>query len=142
MDKPIRKYVLYKARNLREMKKELKRLKEVRQDIIDSSPLPPDGQPKGKGGTSNPVESKVLRLEKLNFRCDKLAREIEAIEGTRDLLDKYQQEIFDETVIKFCDLTAKSDLLQIPIKRLHQERGKIVRLMAERLGEYIEDKDE
>ena len=41
-----------------------KELEEIKQDIIDESPLPADGQPKGNG-TGNPTEKKAVRITEL-----------------------------------------------------------------------------
>ena len=140
MDRPLRKYILYKSRNVKEMEKELRTLTEKKKDIIDSSPLPPDGMPHGKGMTSNPVESKVIRLEKINERIQRLQKEIEAIRGTRDLLDPFMQAIYDEAIIKYCrDMRAKADLMNMDYDRLRKDRGKILTLIAKRLGEIFED---
>ena len=80
MDQRIKKYIQYKARTLEDRKKELARLKAeretLRQDIIDESPGGMDGMPRGKGKTSSPVESKVLRLEKVDRRIEVLDKEL------------------------------------------------------------------
>lgn len=80
MDIQIKKYIQYKIRTLNERKKERDRLAReydtLRQEIIDESPSPQDGQPKGKGGSSSPVESKVLKLEKIDRRIATLDGEL------------------------------------------------------------------
>lgn len=80
MDIRIKKYIQYKVRTLNERKKEIEKLQkqreELRQNIIDESPSPQDGQPKGKGGSSSPVENKVLKLEKIDRRIGVLDSEI------------------------------------------------------------------
>lgn len=80
MDIRVKKYIQYKIRTLSDRRREFDKLQrkrdELRMDIIDESPAPQDGQPRGKGGTSNPVETKVLKLEKIDKRIETLDREI------------------------------------------------------------------
>lgn len=80
MELQIRNYILYKARTFEERKKELQRLKkfyeEMKQDIIDETTSNMDGLPRGKGGKSDPTQSKVLRFEQLSNRIKILEREI------------------------------------------------------------------
>lgn len=80
MDIRIRKYIQYKVRTLNERRKELDKLnakrEELRRQVIDESPAYMDGQPRGKGGTSNPTESKVIKLEKIDRRIGVLDSEL------------------------------------------------------------------
>lgn len=140
MDRPIRSYILYRARHLRQMEREIRTLEERKRDIIDSSPTPPDGIPRGQGAVSNPTESKAIRLEKINARIEKLRKDIVAIRSIRDTLDNLDKVIYDETIIKPCDsMQIKSQLLKISYDTMRLQRGKILKQIAKNMGEYYED---
>lgn len=80
MDIPVKKYIQYKIRTLNLRKKEFdklnKRRNELRQQIIDESPGTMDGLPRGKGRVSNPVESKVIKMERIDKRIEVLESEL------------------------------------------------------------------
>lgn len=46
------------------------RLKDEMKAILDESPAPPDGMPKGSGFKSDPTESKALRLDEIRGQLD------------------------------------------------------------------------
>lgn len=139
MERHIRKIVLYKARHIDEMKKELRELEQMKQDIIDESPEPQDGMPHGKGNTSNPTESKVIRIAKLDTRINKLTFEIKTILETRDYLTDEQKEIYDNSIIKKVNTDYTIDTERYSRKYFFNERGKILKAIAIRLGEYYEE---
>lgn len=144
MDKRIRKYVLYKVQRREKSRRELENLtslrNKLRQEIIDESPSVPDGQPRGKGGTSDVTQRKALKLIELDRRIDKLGHELSVIKSVEERI--YQmghvtKEIYNETIKKECaDLTAKAQLIGIGRTRLIQGRAKILELFATELGEY------
>lgn len=144
MDKRIRKYILYKARTLEERKRELKRLQykreEMRKNLIDSSGSVMDGQPRGKGGVGNPTETKALKLTELDRRIKKLEEEIKVFTNFESTVTGIQKDIYIETVKKECvDLTAKSQQLCMGRRQLIEGRAKILRYLAQELGEYLKD---
>ena len=139
MERHIRKIVLYKARHIEDMRKELRMLEQARRDIIDESPAPQDGMPHGKGNTSSPTESKVLRLAKLDTRINKLNFEIKTILETREYLTDEQKEIFDNSIVKKVNTDYTIDTGRYSRKYFFNERGKILKAIAIRLGEYYEE---
>lgn len=149
MDIRIRKYIQYKARTLNERKKELykltKKREELRRDVIDSSPAGMDGQPRGKGGTSNPTESKVLRLEKIDKRIEVLDTEIKKfadVEQKIFLMGRIANGVYKETILK--EMNPEYIAMQLGISRasLFNIKAKILEFIATELGEYLNDEEE
>lgn len=144
MDKRIRKYILYKARTLEERKRELKKLQakrsEMREDLIDSSNAPMDGQPTGKGKIGNPTELKALKLLEIDRRIKRLQEEIQVFNAFEKRVTGLQKDIYIETVKKDCtDLTAKAQQLCMGRRQLIEGRAKILRYLAQELGEWLKD---
>lgn len=139
MERHIRKIVLWKARHLEEMKKELWKLEEMKRNIIEASPMPPNGMPRGNGSTSNPTESKAIRLSKIDTRIEKLKFEIRTIQETREYLTEEQKEIYDNSIIKKVNTDYTIDVGRYSRKYFFNERGKILKTIAIRLGEYYEE---
>lgn len=84
MDIRIKKYIQYKINTLSIRKRKLLKLRKereiLRREIIEESPAPPDGLPRGKGKSSSPVESKVIKLEKIDRRIGVLDGELQRFE--------------------------------------------------------------
>lgn len=104
MDIRIKKYIQYKIKTLKERKKERDRLAReydtLRQEIIDESPAPQDGQPKGKGGSSSPVESKVLKLEKIDRRIATLDGELKKFQEIEDKIQLMRERCMDNLLFR------------------------------------------
>lgn len=140
MDKPIRKFILWKCRNLNSMRDRLEVLKERKQEIIDESSGGIDGQPKAKYSFGNVVESKVLKLEDIDYSIQKIEHELKTITEFQKSLTGYERQVYDETIAKESNIEAKADFLHVCRKVLIKDRGRLLRQVASRLGEYI-DKD-
>lgn len=147
MDQRIKKYIQYKARTLEDRKKELARLKTeretLRQDIIDESPGGMDGMPRGKGKTSSPVESKVLRLEKVDRRIEVLDKELKKyieVENKIRLMGREAYTIYSRTIAS--DMNPEFVALELGMCRatLFNVKGKLMEYIAEELGEYLGDR--
>lgn len=148
MDVQIGKYVQYKLRSLKKKRRQLKDLKarrdKLRQEIIDESPPPPDGQPKGKGATSSPVETKVIRLEKVEeriFQVDAELKKFEEIEKNISLMGREQKIIYKETILKDTTADVIADYLDIGRTKLFHIKSKLLEYIAKELGEYFDDDD-
>ena len=77
---------------LRQYYNNLEILKEEEKNILDESPAPPDGQPKGNG-VGNPTENKVL---KLNTRTLLLTRRrLDGITKVKEALCKEDKDLFE-----------------------------------------------
>jgi len=149
MDRRLRKYVLYRVQSREKSRKELDRLesirKEMRGDVIDESSSVMDGQPRGKGGTSDVTQRKAFRLIEIDRRIDKLKMELSAIKNVEDkiyLMGGKAKTIYIETIKKECtDLTAKAQIIGMGRAQLIRGRAKILQLFAKEMGEYIDMKE-
>ena len=149
MDRPIRKYIQYKIRTLNERKKELERLKkereDLRQEIIDESPAPQDGQPRGKGGTSRPVENIVIRLEKIDKRIDVLSGDIKKfteIEEKIRLMGREMYMIYKRGIVDDANQEYVAMEVGMAIAPYYRAKAKLIEYIAEELGEYLETEEE
>ena len=140
MDKRIRKYVLYKAKTLGERKQELKSLYAKRKEVLDSTGgMQLDGTPTGKGKVGNPTEQKAFKLIEIDRRIKKLEEEIGVFTRFEAEVTGIQKEIYIETIKKNCiNLTAKAELMGMGRRQLIERRAKILRHLAQELGEYLE----
>jgi len=59
--------------------RDYERLKEEYSRLLSDTPLPMDGQPKGKGGIGRPVENKAIMLSSLSTKTDAVERAILAV---------------------------------------------------------------
>lgn len=134
MDRHIRKYVLGEARRLPERRKELL---ELRQIIIDASPPPQDGLPHGKGFTSDPTLSKVMKLEKVNSRIKRLEEELSIFENFRNSLDKSAREIYDTTILKDGNVEYHAMDVGYSWQWVFKLRARMLDELAERLNCYL-----
>lgn len=138
MDKPIRKFVLWKCRNLDLMRENLQRMRERKEEIIDESSTVSDGQPRAKYTTTDMVSAKVLRRENIDFSIKKIEYEIRTIESFSKALTGYEKRVYDETIARATNLNAKADLMGINRKKLIADRGLMLRQIATALGEYVD----
>lgn len=145
MDIRIKKYIQYKIRTLSDRRRELnnlqRRREELRRDVIDESPLPQDGQPRGKGGTSNPVENKVLKLEKIDKRIGVLDAELkkyEEIEQKIRLMGRIPYEIYRQSIAKEINAEYLAMELGMCERSLYTTKSKLLEFIATELGEYID----
>ena len=70
-----------------------KELEEMQKDIIESSPEPPDGQPKGNS-TSNPTEQKAIKLRTTRSILA-MERRLKYIENAVARLNEEEKRIFE-----------------------------------------------
>lgn len=95
IDAAVYRYIEHELYNYQRYKKELEL---ERQAILDGSPLPPDGQPRGTA-LSNPTEKKAIALWS-NIGIVALQRSINAIEQTYSELDEEHRKVFIEVYEK------------------------------------------
>jgi hypothetical protein len=139
LDKPIRKFVLWKCKNLKLLEKKLELLRQRKQEIIDESSSGLDGQPKAKYKFGDVVGDKVLRMEQVDYAIAKIEYELKTIREFQNSLVGYEREVYDETIAKDSICKVKADFLHVDEKKLRTDRGKLLRQVAERLGEYIDE---
>lgn len=143
MDLHIRKYVLFKAHKLEEQRKELfwlnAKREELRQNVIDASAFSMDGQPHGKGGTTDVTSNKAMKLLEIDRRIKSIKNDLSAFESVEKRLKGHLKQIYDETIVKECtDLDAKAMICNCGRAQLIRRRGKILTMIAKELGEYID----
>lgn len=145
MELQIRNYILYKARTFEQRKKELRKLKEIyeemKRDIIDESPEYMDGQPHGKGGTSDPVSSKVIKFEKLDKRISTLEHELNTFakaEEKINIMGSLTRRIYKETIKGQANLEYKAMEYGMGTRTLYNYRGQLLEMLATDLGEYLD----
>ena len=90
LNRKVKSYILYEIEMYHENKKQLA---EYKQDIIEASPLPADGQPRGSG-LSNPVESKAIRIESSAY-IRRTEQTVRAIERAFERVDHNHYRVID-----------------------------------------------
>lgn len=147
MDIELRKYIQYRIRTLNKKRQELNKLREkiniLKQEIIDESPLPPDGQPKGKGLVSSPVETKLLRIEKMEKRVgaiDKDIDELKALENKIHIMGRAIRTIYKETIVGNTNPDIVAMSLNISRAKLFRTKKSLFEFIATELGYYYNDK--
>ena len=130
IDAAIYRYIEHELYNYERYKEELEL---ERQAIFDSSPLPPDGQPKGTA-LSNPTEKKAIALRS-NIGIVALQRSINAIEQTYSELDEEHRKVFIEVYEKkrkdWCWIGRDLGMAERTIMR---KKSNIVMLAGKNLG--------
>lgn len=71
-----------------------KLLKEIEAQILDESPMPPDGQPKGNA-TGNPTERKALKIIESTRRLLLIESRLKSIERVFSMLEKEEMEVVE-----------------------------------------------
>ena len=71
-----------------------KLLKEIESQILDESPMPPDGQPKGNA-TGNPTERKALKIIESTRRLLLIESRLKSIERVFSMLEKEEMEVVE-----------------------------------------------
>lgn len=130
IDKKVYKYIDYELQHYEENKK---RLEELREDIIESSPLPPDGQPKGQGGTSNPTERKGIKLTS-SVALIKIENTINTIDKVYVQLDSDYKKFFDFHYKKGEGIVRTCQEVGIAEKTYYRWRDNIVNLVGKEMG--------
>ena len=90
LNRKVKSYILYEIEMYHENKKQLEA---YRRDIIEASPQPPDGQPRGNG-MSNPVESKAIRIESSAY-IRRTEQTVRAIERAFERVDHNHYRVID-----------------------------------------------
>lgn len=145
MDKQLRSYLVNKLRNYEKDKKKLEMLKKIleerRMDIIEEQPAYMDGQPKGKGVTSNPTQSKVIRLDMLEKRIKALEWDFEAIKRFEEKIsgmDEIMMRIYRDTLRGRQNLEYKAMDYGMAVRTLYNYRTKLLKLLAIEMGECLD----
>ncbi len=90
LNRKVKSYILYEIEMYHENKKQLEA---YRRDIIEASPQPPDGQPRGNG-LSNPVESKAIKIDSSAY-IRRTEQTVRAIERAFERVDHNHYRVID-----------------------------------------------
>lgn len=120
------------------MRENLAKMREKKQEILDESSSGLDGQPKAKYSFGDVVSNKAIRREQIDYSISKIEYEIKTIEDYQSSLVGWERKVYDETIARDTNLTAKADLLGCAKNKLVDDRAKLLRDIAERLGEYVD----
>ena len=112
-----------------------KKLEELKKEIIESSPGPADGQPKGNG-TGNPTESKAIRM--MTSRAILVVAErLHYIDNAVSRLNEEEREIFEIIFKKKLNQRAAETYECISKSQYYNLYNKIIYLAAIELGEEV-----
>lgn len=112
-----------------------KKLEELKKEIIESSPGPADGQPKGNG-TGNPTESKTIRM--MTSRAILVVAErLHYINNAVSRLNDEEREIFEIIFKKKLNQRAAETYEYITKSQYYNLYNKIIYLAAIELGEEV-----
>ena len=112
-----------------------KKLEELKKEIIESSPGPADGQPKGNG-TGNPTESKAIRM--MTSRAILVVAErLHYIDNAISRLNDEEREIFEIIFKKKLNQRAAETYECISKSQYYNLYNKIIYLAAIELGEEV-----
>lgn len=130
IDKKVYKYIDYELLHYEDNKK---RLDEIREEILEASPLPPDGQPHGQGSTSNPTEQKAVKLIS-SVALMKIEKTIGAIDKVYDHLENDYKKFFDWNYKRNAGIVKTCQEVNISEKTYHRWRDRIVYMVGEEMG--------
>ena len=130
IDKKVYNYIEFELQHYEENKE---KLKEMRLDIIEASPEPSDGQPKGQGGTGNPTEQKAMKLIS-SVAIRKIERTVNAIEKVRNTLNKEYLKFFEWNYIIKAGIVKTCQEVNISEKTYYRWRDSIVYAIGRELG--------
>ena len=113
----------------------LKKLEELKKEIIEESPPPPDGMPKGNS-VGNPTESKALRM--MTSRAIMVVSErLHYIQNAIDRLNEEEKEILEIIFKKRLSQKAAETYECISKAQYYNLYNKIIYLAAIELGEDV-----
>lgn len=130
IDKKVYKYIDYELQHYEDNKK---KLEEIREEILEASPLPPDGQPKGQGSTSNPTEQKAVKLIS-SVALVKIEKTLNSIDKVYDRLEQDYKNFFDWNYKKGVGIVRTCQEVNISERTFYNMRDKIVYNVGMELG--------
>ena len=129
IDKKVYKYIDYELQHYEENKKELERL---RNEILEASPTPADGQPRGNT-TSNPTEQKAMKLVS-SIALLKIESTIKAIDRVYNQLNEDYKVFFDWNYKKSAGIVRTCQESNISENTYHRWRDNIVYSVGREMG--------
>lgn len=130
IDRDIYKYIEFEMRHYNEYKKEIKN---IREEILEGSPEPPDGMP-NSNGTGNPTENKAVKLS-MSVAIASMERVINAIDNALKRLTDRHRRIFEMAYVKGRkDRYSMSDELFISYRTFAYAKNELVLAVGQELG--------
>lgn len=133
IDKTVYRYIEFELYHYEQYKKEIQL---ERERILDASPCPPDGQPKGNQ-VSNPTQDKGIRLIEgpTSVAVLKMERVIEAVEGSLKRLSPDHSKIFRMIYINGRkDRYGMCDDIHVSYETFNRYKNDIVKNVGKDLG--------
>lgn len=130
IDREVYRYIEYELLHYEDSKKELENLK---MEIIEASPEPSDGQPKCKGGKSDPTEQKAMKLLS-NVAITKITKTINAIDRVYSTLNRDYLKFFEWNYIKRAGIVKTCREVNISEKTYYRWKDNIVYSVGRELG--------
>lgn len=129
INKKIYNYIDFELSNYKTYES---KIEEIRKNIIDSSPPPADGQPKGNK-ISNPTLNKVIELS-TPIAISRMEFNKQCIDRALKKLDQVHNKFFErnyineESIVKICN--------EMPIgeRTYYRLKGKIIEYVAREMG--------
>ena len=129
IDKKVYKYIDYELQHYEENKRKLQELKD---EILNGSPAPADGQPRGNT-TGNPTEQKALKLIS-SVAIIKIENTIKGIDRVYNNLNDDYQRFFEWNYIKNAGIVRTCQETNIAEKTYYRWRDNIVYSVGMELG--------
>lgn len=130
IDKDVYKYIEFEMRHYNEYKKEISNMRE---EIIESSPEPPDGQPHGNS-IGNPTEHKAVKLS-MSVSIASMERVIKSVDNALNRLTERHRRIFEMEYVKGRkDRYSMSDELFISYRTFAYAKNELVFAVGRELG--------
>lgn len=130
IDKKVYGYIDYELKHYSE---NTKKIDEIRANIIEASPEPADGQPKGQGGTGKPTERKGIKLVSSTSLL-KMESTNNAIKKVYSQLNEAYKDFFDWNYIKQVGIVRTCQEANISEATFYRWRDKIVYAVGEEMG--------
>ena len=117
-------------RHYNEYKKEIKN---IREEILEGSPEPPDGQPRSNRA-GNPTENKAVKLS-MSISLKSMEALVKAVDKTMELLTDRHKRIFEMVYIhNRRDRYNMSDELHVSYETFNNNKNEIVLAVGRELG--------
>ena len=130
IDKDVYKYIEFEMRHYNEYKKEIKN---IREEILEGSPEPPDGQPRSNRAGS-PTENKAVKLS-MSISLKSMEALVKAVDKTMELLTDRHKRIFEMVYIhNRRDRYNMSDELHVSYETFNNNKNEIVLAVGRELG--------
>ena len=113
----------------------VKLLEELKEEIMESSSAPPDGQPRGNQ-RGKPTESKVMRLNSRAILVT--ANKIMQIENVLRMLNNNEKDVFEIIFKERLDRIQAYTQKNIPYNMYYNVRKKVIWMVAYEMGFIID----